>query len=160
MNNVSLIGRLVADPEIRYTQGQNNNAFGSFTIAVDRNVRRDPNNPDQVTADFPRIRVFGKTAEFVQNYFHKGMRIGITGRIQTGKYTDKNTNQTVYTTDVVADRIEFVENKDNGNGGNQAAQPTQQNNAPSGGGNAYNGNTYNGGFIDIPSGVDDQLPFN
>ena len=154
MNNVALVGRLVGDPEIRYSQGQNSTAFGSFTIAVDRNVKRDQNNPDQVTADFPRIRAFGRTAEFIQNYFHKGMRIGITGRIQTGKYTDRN-GQTVYTTDVVADRGEFVENR--GDGGNtgqvgQQSQPAPQQN------NSYN--YQNGGFINIPEGTDEQLPFN
>lgn len=159
MNVVALVGRLVGDPEIRYSQGANSTAFGNFTIAVDRNVKRDPNNPDQVTADFPRIRVFGKTAEFVQNYFHKGMRIGITGRIQTGKYTDKN-GQTVYTTDVVADRVEFVENKNgDGGGGYQANQQPQQNNDYGRQNDPVN-NYYNGGFTNIPDGVDEQLPFN
>lgn len=100
MNNVSLVGRLAKDPEVRYTQ--DNLAIARFTLAVSRRKANE--------ADFLNITAFGKTAEFVEKYFHKGMRMGLNGRIQTGSYTNQE-GKKVYTTEVVADNVEFVESK-------------------------------------------------
>lgn len=100
MNNVSLVGRLTKDPEVRYTQ--ENLAIARFTLAVSRRKANE--------ADFPNIIAFGKTAEFIERYFHKGMRMGLNGRIQTGSYTNKEGNK-IYTTEVVAESVEFVESK-------------------------------------------------
>lgn len=115
MNSVSLVGRLARDPEVRYTPSQM--AVARFTVAVDRPFSRD-NGGDQQTADFISCVAFGKTAEFIERFFTKGRPIGLTGRIQTGSYTNKD-GVKVYTTDVVADRVEFVGNKE-GNGGSAA----------------------------------------
>ncbi|MBE6031347.1 MAG: single-stranded DNA-binding protein [Firmicutes bacterium] len=112
MNSVSLVGRLVRDPEVRYTPSQM--AVARFTVAVDRPFSRD----SEQTADFISCVAFGKQAEFIERYFTKGRPIGLTGRIQTGSYTNKD-GVKVYTTDVVADRVEFVGNKE-GNGGSAA----------------------------------------
>ena len=112
-NVVVLVGRLSSDPTVRYTPSQV--AVASFTVAVDRPFAKE----GQQTADFIRCQAFGKTAEFIEKYFTKGKPIGLTGRIQTGSYTDKNGNK-VYTTDVVAERVEFVGNK--GESGGSAAQ--------------------------------------
>ena len=109
MNSVSLVGRLVRDPEVRYTPAQM--AVARFTVAVDRPFSRD----NEQTADFISCVAFGKSAEFIEKYFTKGRPIGLTGRIQTGSYTNKD-GVKVYTTDVVADRVEFVGNKENGSG--------------------------------------------
>ena len=100
MNNVVLIGRLTRDPEIRYT-ASSQMAVANFTLAVDR-IGKDKG------ADFPRITVFGKQAENCEKYLAKGKLCGVQGRIQTGSYKDKD-GKTVYTTDVVADRVEFIE---------------------------------------------------
>lgn len=104
MNVVNLIGRLTADPEIVYTRGENPMCIASFTLAVDRIGSKDKG------ADFPRIKAFGKPAEVFEKYLHKGSRIGITGKIQTGSYKDKNGNN-VYTTDVVVAGFEFLDSK-------------------------------------------------
>ena len=104
MNNVVLIGRLTRDPELRYTTGSNQMAIAKFTIAVDRPFRQG----EERKADFPRITVFGKQAENCEKYLAKGRMVGVQGRIQTGSYQDKD-GKTVYTTDVVADRVEFLE---------------------------------------------------
>lgn len=103
MNNVVLIGRLTKDPQIRYTSGSNT-AVASFTIAIDRPAKQG----EQKQADFPRIIVFGRQAESCEKYLEKGLRVGISGRIQTGSYQNRN-GDTVYTTDVVANRVEFLE---------------------------------------------------
>lgn len=102
MNNVTLIGRLARDPEIRYSQGENQMAIARFTIAVDRNKK-------DAGADFISCVAFGKTAEFIEKYFSKGKKIGIIGHIQTGSYEKDGAK--VYTTDVIADQVEFVESK-------------------------------------------------
>ena len=112
MNNFSLVGRLTSDPTVRYTPSQV--AVASFTVAVDRPFAKE----GQQTADFIRCQAFGKTAEFIEKYFTKDRPIGLTGRIQTGSYTNKD-GQKVYTTDVVAERVEFVGNK--GESGGSAA---------------------------------------
>ena len=103
MNSVNLIGRITRDPEIRYTQDQK--AVAMFSIAIDRGKNK---NGDDLGADFPNIKCFGKTAELIEKYMAKGRLIGISGRIQTGKYENKE-GQTVYTTEVVAERVTFVD---------------------------------------------------
>ena len=113
MNAVNLIGRLTRDPEIRYTSGEQM-AVATFTIAIDRPQKKD----GQKQADFPRITVFGRQAETVEKYVHKGDKIAVEGRIQTGSYTDKNGNK-VFTTDVVANRVEFLETRKNDQNGAQ-----------------------------------------
>ena len=104
MNIVMLIGRLTKDPEVRYTTGQNQMAVARFTVAVDRSTRGENQ------ADFPGITVFGKQAETCEKYLTKGSKVAIEGRIQTGKYQGKD-GRTVYTTEVVANRIEFLETR-------------------------------------------------
>lgn len=108
MNNVVLIGRLTKDPEIRYTSGTQM-AVATFTVAIDRPVKAG----EEKKADFPRVTVFGKQAENCEKYLAKGRLVGIHGRIQTGSYTNKD-GATVYTTDVVADRVEFLGNQGGG----------------------------------------------
>lgn len=112
MNSVALIGRLTRDPEIRYTNEQM--AIATFSIAIDRPPRRDGTRE----TDFPRITVFGRQAENCEKYLRKGRLVGITGRIQTGSYTNRD-GQKVYTTDVVADRVEFIDwgDREGGQGG-------------------------------------------
>ena len=105
MNHVSIVGRLTGDPEVRYTQGDNSTCIASFTVALDRRSR----NSEQ-TADFPNCVAFGKTAEFIEKYFHKGMRIGGTGRIQTRTYENRE-GRKVYVTEIVLEQVEFVESK-------------------------------------------------
>ena len=106
MNSVQLIGRLTRDPEIRYTDG--GASIARFGLAVERRFKQE-NGAD---ADFINIVSFGKTAEFIEKYFHKGMKIALNGRIQTGSYTDKD-GKKVYTTDIVAENVEFCESKGN-----------------------------------------------
>lgn len=103
MNSVVLIGRLTRDPEVRYTS-ESQMAVATFTVAIDRPVK--PGKEKQ--SDFPRVKVFGKQAESCERFLRKGRLVGIQGRIQTGKYTGKE-GQTIYTTEVVADRVEFLE---------------------------------------------------
>ncbi len=114
MNSVELIGRLTRDPEVRYTSGSQM-AVASFTIAIDRPQRQDGGEKQ---TDFPRITVFGRQAETCEKYLKKGRMVAIQGRLQTGSYTNKN-GDTVYTTDVVANRVEFIDwgNNQNGQGG-------------------------------------------
>lgn len=125
MNNVVLIGRLTRDPEVRYTSGSQM-AVASFTVAIDRPTRAG----EEKKADFPRVTVFGKQAETCEKYLAKGRLVAINGRIQTGSYQNKN-GDTVYTTDVVANRVEFLEWGDRPQGGAQsfrqepASQPAQ-----------------------------------
>ena len=139
MNSVQLVGRLTRDPDVRYTNG--GSSIARFTVAVDRRFRSE-GGP---TADFPAVIAFGKTAEFIERYFRQGQRIGITGRIQTRSYT-KEDGTKVYTTDVVAENVEFVESK--GSQGDQAGVAPEP--KPSAVGD---------GFVDVPAGVDEELPF-
>ena len=118
MNSVALIGRLTRDPEIRYTGDQM--AIATFSIAIDRPPRRDGTRE----TDFPRITVFGRQAENCEKYLKKGRMVGVTGRIQTGSYTNKNGDK-VYTTDIVADRVEFLEWGDRVGGQNQGSYGSQ-----------------------------------
>lgn len=116
MNSVELIGRLVRDPEVRYA-GESQMAVATFTLAIDRMSKGERK------ADFPRIKVFGRQAENCEKYLHKGSLAGIAGSIQTGNYQNKN-GETVYTTDVVANRVEFLDPKASSEP--QPAEPVQQ----------------------------------
>lgn len=153
MNKVILIGRLTRDPEIRYSQGENSSVIARFTLAVDRRFRRQG---EEATADFIGCVAFGRTAEFAEKYLKQGTKVAAVGRIQTGSYTNKD-GQRVYTTDVVVEELEFAESK-NASGNN--------------GGGSYN-NEYQSqpmgrpapsqaadGFMNIPDGIDEELPFN
>ena len=151
MNKVVLMGRLTRDPEVRYSQGENALAIARYTLAVDRRFKRD----GEQTADFINCVVFGKSAEFTERYFRQGMRVVVCGRIQTGSYTNRD-GQKVYTTEVVVEDQEFAESK------NSAASND----------GGYNGGGYNSaparpqpaaatdGFMNIPDGIDEELPFN
>lgn len=138
MNKVIEIGRLTKDPDIRYSQGANTTCVARYTLAVDRKFKQE----GQPNADFINCIAFGKLGEFAEKYLHKGVKIAVTGRIQTGSYTNKD-GQKVYTTDVVVEEQEFCESKSQPN-----SQPqTAQNNSD--------------GFMSIPDGLDDTgLPFN
>ena len=138
MNKVILMGRLTRDPDIRYTQGENS-IVARYTLAVDRRFRRE--GSDQ-TADFIGCVAFGKQAEFAEKYLYQGIKIVITGRIQTGSYTNKD-GQRVYTTDVVVEEQEFAESK----------AASEQSTAPEG--QAVSDD----GFMNIPDGIDAELPF-
>ena len=143
------MGRLTRDPEVRYSQGANSLAIARYTLAVDRRFRRE----GEATADFIGCVAFGKQAEFAERYLRQGVKIAVTGRIQTGSYTNKE-GQKVYTTDVVVEEQEFAESKGNadvnrGNNGFQAAAPAP---AP-----AFDAGD---GFMNIPDGIDEELPFN
>lgn len=129
MNSVVLIGRLTRDPEVRYTGGQNNMAVATFSVAIDRPTKRG----EEKKADFPRVTAFGRQAENCEKFLAKGRLVGVQGRIQTGSYTNKD-GRTVYTTDVVADRVEFLEwgNKNDSGGAQQPAGAPEPPAAPEG----------------------------
>ena len=149
MNKVILMGRLTRDPEVRYSQGENPTAIARYTLAVDRRFRRS-NDGDQ-SADFIGCVAFGKSGEFAEKYFRQGLKVIVTGRIQTGSYTNKD-GQKVYTTDVVVEDQEFAESKavsDANSGGFRASAPSPAPSAPAG-----------DGFMNIPDGIDEELPFN
>ena len=137
MNSVNLVGRLARDPDIKYTTG--GTSIARFTVAVDRRFKSE-GGP---TADFPSVVAFGKTAEFIEKYFHKGQRIGLSGRIQTGSYDDKD-GKKVYTTDVIAEAVEFVESKGSGSGNADASPKPEP--GPD-------------GFYDVPPEEEGELPF-
>lgn len=143
MNKTILIGRLTRDVDIRYSQGQNQTAIARYTLAVDRKFKDSNGN---YTADFINCVAFGKSAEFAEKYFHKGLKIAVVGRLQTGSYTDKD-GRKVYTTDVVVEEQEFCESKGNSN-------------QPSGQQSAGQNTSSNDGFMNIPDGIDEELPFN
>ena len=124
---------MTKDPEIRYSQGTNTTCVARYTLAVDRKFKQE----GQPTADFINCIAFGKLGEFAEKYLHKGVKIAVTGRIQTGSYKNKDGN-TVYTTDVVVEEQEFCESK---------SQNNQQNHSSS------------DGFINIPDGIESELPF-
>jgi single-strand DNA-binding protein len=142
MNKVILIGRLVRDPEIRWTQGQDVKCTARYTLAVDRKVKKDSN---QQSADFISCVSWGKTAEFVEKYLKKGIKIAAEGRIITGSYTNKEGTK-VYTTDVAVDTCEFVESKKAAGEQSNA----NQNNDP---------NVDDDGFVNVPDEIDEELPF-
>lgn len=136
MNKVVLMGRLTRDPEIRYTQGENI-AIARYTLAVNRKHKRD-GEPD---ADFIQCVSFAKAAEFAEKYFKKGMRVTVSGRIQTGSYTNKE-GQKIYTTDVILEEQEFAESKSETQQGVRTTQADPGD-----------------GFMNIPDGIDEELPF-
>lgn len=141
MNKVILSGRLTRDAEIRYSQGENASAIARFSIAVNRVYKR---NGDEQTADFINCIAFGKTAEFFEKFGHKGVKFEIIGRIQTGSYTNKD-GQRIYTTDVVVESTEFAESKKTSDSSAPAPAPN---------------NAAGDGFMNIPDGIDEELPFN
>ncbi len=148
MNKVILMGRLTKDPDVRYSQGETANCIARYTLAVDRRfARKDDANAQ--TADFIQIVAFGKAGEFAEKYFKKGTKVVVTGRIQTGSYTNKD-GVKVYTTDVVAEDQEFAESKNSGNNSAPADNAVPNNSAP----------VSNDGFMNIPDGIDEELPFN
>lgn len=146
MNKVILIGRLTRDPEVRYSQGDTPMAVARYTLAVDRRFSR--NNQDGQTADFIGCVAFGRSGEFAEKYFHKGIKVVVEGRIQTGSYTNKD-GVKVYTTDVVVENQEFAESKNAQGEGGYAPAPGMQT-APSA--------PVDDGFMNIPDGIED-LPF-
>ena len=193
------MGRLTRDPEVRYSAGESGTAIARYTLAVDRRFKRD----GEATADFISCVSFGRTAEFAEKYFRQGLKIIVSGRIQTGSYTN-NSGQKVYTTDVVVEEQEFAEGKNSSQQGAGQSQPQPQGASQSqpqsqgygqqGGYNAqqpqgtpqfqpqpqgygqqggysapqnaqqnYGGGSFgmgDDGFMNIPEGLDDELPFN
>ena len=150
MNKVILMGRLTRDPEVRYSQGDNSMAIARYTLAVDRRFNR---NNDESSADFIGCVAFGRAGEFAEKYFRKGLKVLVTGRIQTGSYTNRD-GQKVYTTDVVVEDQEFAESKaasDSNAGRYQAVSPAPVSAPVSDPGD---------GFMNIPDGIDEELPFN
>ena len=153
MNKVILMGRLTRDPEVRYSQGASQTAIARFSVAVDRRFKRD----GEPTADFFNCTSFGRQAEFVERYLHKGTKVVLSGRVQNDNYTNKD-GQMVYSVQIMVEDIEFAESKNaaggneggynngGGFGGGQNGAP-----APSGAGD---------GFMNIPDGIDEELPFN
>ena len=142
MNKVILMGRLTRDPEVRYSQGERQMAIARYTLAVDRRGRANTSNGEQ-TADFIQCVAFDRSAEFAEKYFHQGTKLVVTGRIQTGSYTNRE-GQKVYTTDVVVEEQEFAESKGaSGNIEGSAPQATDPD-----------------GFMSLPDGIDEELPFN
>lgn len=153
MNNVVLMGRLTRDPEVRYSQGASAMAIARYTLAVDRRFRRD----GEPTADFIPCVAFGRTGEFAEKYFRQGMRVCVSGRIQTGSY-DRQDGTKVYTTEVIVDNQEFAESKSasddyrQNQGNYNNSRQSYQAAAPSG--------DPGDGFMNIPDGIDEELPFN
>ena len=150
MNKVILMGRLTRDPEVRYTSGENSLAIARYTLAVDRKIRKD----GDATADFIPCVVFGRSAEFAEKYFRKGLKITIAGRIQTGSYTNRD-GQKVYTTEVVVEDQEFAESKASSD---SYAASHPRTSAPEA--SMPNPGTAAEGFMNIPDGIDEELPFN
>ena len=145
MNKVILMGRLTRDPEVRYSQGIEPIAIARYTLAVDRRGRRDTQNNEQ-TADFIQCVAFGRAAEFAEKYLKQGIKILVTGRIQTGSYTNQE-GKKVYTTEVVIEEQEFAESKANSSaGGYYSDRPVPSNANPD-------------GFMSIPEGIENDLPF-
>ena len=148
MNKVILMGRLTRDPEVRYSQGESPMAIARFSLAVDRRGRS--NSTDGQTADFINCVAFGRNGEFAEKYLRKGTKIVLTGRIQTGSYTNKD-GVKVYTTDIVAEEMEFAESKNAaaGNGDYSGFGGTSKPDPMSAGDE----------FMNIPDGIDEDLPF-
>lgn len=147
MNKVILMGRLVRDPEVRYSQGERQMAIARYTLAVDRRGRANASNGEQ-TADFLQCVAFDKAAEFAEKYFHQGTKVVVTGHIQTGSYTNKD-GQKVHTTDVIVEEQEFAESKASNTGNNSNNVKT------------YSATAASNGFLNVPDGVEDEeLPFN
>ena len=152
MNKVILMGRLTRDPEVRYSQGERAMAIARYTLAVDRRGRRGGNGDDSAqTADFIPCVAFDRAGEFAEKYFHQGTKLVVTGRIQTGSYTNRD-GQKVYTTEVIVEDQEFADSKGAGSGDNggfaPGSRPMPAAAAPA------------DGFMNLPIGVEDEgLPF-
>ena len=144
MNKVVLVGRLTKNPEVRYTQGENQTAIARYTVAVDRRFKRD----GEPTADFINCVVFGKSAEFAEKYFRQGLRVAISGRITTGSYTNKDGIK-VYTTEVTVEEQEFAESK-------SESEANKANNHQTTSANTSSGD----GFMNVPDDIQEELPFN
>ena len=136
MNKVILMGRLTRDPDVRYTAGDNPTAIGRYTLAVDRRFKRE----GEATADFINCVAFGKQGEFAEKYFRQGTKVLVTGRIQTGSYTNRD-GVKVYTTDVVVEEQEFAESKKEEKKPQKKIEEDEN------------------GFMNIPEGIDEELPF-
>ena len=140
MNRVILRGRLTRDPEVSYTSGERSMAIARYTLAIDRTIKKQ----GEQSADFINCVAFSKAAEFAEKYFRQGMRVLVSGRIQTGSYTNKE-GQKVYTTEVIIDTQEFADSKGAGDSNYHTSASSASND----------------GFMNIPDGVDDEgLPFN
>ena len=150
MNKVILMGRLTRDPEVRYSQAAEPLAIARYTLAVDRRFQRRDNSGNEQTADFISCVAFGRNGEFAEKYLKQGTKIAITGRIQTGSYTNRD-GQKVYTTDVVVEEQEFAESK-------AASAEHAANFAPAD--RPSPSNAVSDGFMNIPDGIDEELPFN
>ena len=149
MNKVILMGRLTRDPEVRYSQGERSMAIAKYTLAIDRRKTQQNSDPG---ADFINCVAFDRAGEFAEKYFHKGTKLVVSGRIQTGSYTNKD-GVKVYTTEVVVEDQEFAESK-NASGDNSGFAGGNNNHfkpEPSG---------FGDGFMNIPAGIDEELPFN
>ena len=144
MNKVVLVGRLTKNPEVRYTQGENQTAIARYTLAVDRRFKRD----GEPTADFINCVVFGKSAEFAEKYFRQGLRVAISGRITTGSYTNKDGIK-VYTTEVTVEEQEFAESKSESESNKTSSHQATPANVGS-----------SDGFINVPDDIPEELPFN
>ena len=169
MNKVVLMGRLTRDPEVRYTQGENSMCIARYTLAVDRRFSRNNNNDGQ-NADFIPCVAFGKAGEHAEKYYRKGIKVAVSGRIQTGSYSNRD-GVKVYTTEVIVEDQEFAESR---NASQQGGGSSYSGGNSYGGGSSYGGgnNSYGGGqsgsaqssgsidgFMNIPDGIDEELPF-
>jgi len=141
------MGRLVRDPDVRYSSGEGAMAVARYTLAVDRRGRRANGADDQQTADFIGCVAFGRSGEFAEKYFRKGTKVVVEGRIQTGSYTNKD-GQKIYTTDVVVENQEFAESKNSNGAGDAFIPASGQSQAE-----------ISDGFMNIPDGIDEELPF-
>ena len=144
MNKVILMGRLTRDPEMRNSNGESNTAITRYTLAVDRRYKRE----GEAGADFISCVAFGRSAEFAEKYFHQGLKVVVTGRIQTGSYTNRDGNK-VYTTDVAVEEQEFAESKAAAGQGENSRPQQKPEPMP----------VDADGFMNIPDGIDEELPF-
>lgn len=145
MNKVIMVGRLARDPEVRYTGDGNSMAVCRYTLAVDRKFKKD----GEPTADFISCVAFGKTAEFAERYFAKGLRVAVSGRIQTGSYTNRD-GQKVYTTDVAVEEHEIAQSR------SESSEQQDSNRQPE---RSPFGESKDDGFMKLPDGIDEELPF-
>lgn len=146
MNKIILMGRLTRDPETRYSQGENQTAIASFSLAVDRRFKRQ----GDAEADFFNCTAFGRQAEFVEKYLRQGTKILLTGRVQNDNYTNRN-GEKVYSVRIIAEEIEFAESKSAQNNAGNMQQPAATPNP------AF---AADDGFLNIPNGIEEELPFN
>ena len=144
MNKVILMGRLTRDPDIRHSAGENSAAVVRYTLAVDRRYKRE----GDAGADFISCVAFGHSAEFAQKYFRQGLKVVVTGRIQTGSYTNRDGNK-VYTTDVAVEEQEYAESKAAGQRNREESSQERPEPMP----------VDENGFMNIPDGIDEELPF-